>query len=87
MSLSYDVIMPGTDRFSRYHNNFTDNKWMLLKRTTTRGLKSRVLTFSGFTSKGLITFKYPDVLDPGVLYRGVLRPVVLRPGAGCSKLG
>ena len=49
------MIMPGTDGFSRYHNNFTDNKWMFTERTTTRGLKSRVLTFSGFTSKCLIT--------------------------------
>ena len=53
---------------------------MLLKRTTTRGLKSRVLTFSGFTSKGLITFKYPGVLDPGVLYiQGLLHELILHP--------
>ena len=49
------MIMPGTDGFSRYHNNFTDNKWMFIGKNYNRGLKSGVLTFSGFTSKCLIT--------------------------------
>ena len=29
--------MPGTDRFSRYHNNFTDNKWMVIEKNYDQG--------------------------------------------------
>jgi len=37
MYLSYDTTMPGTDRFSRYHNNFTDNKRMFIERNYDQG--------------------------------------------------
>ena len=64
--------MPGADRFSRYHNIFTDNKWMFIE-------KNWVVQIHPGFEKSYIQGSYIRVVKSYIQGCKILHPEVVNP--------